>query len=360
MAGGGAPSRSPATAHRRPGAQPSSAGSARSPRIPTPGSIVAILSARMLMIGVCDVLFVLIAIEQFGTGESGAAILSAAIGAGGILGGTAGFLLVGRRRLAPVLLGCGIAWGVMFALFGVVASGTVAPALLVAAGGRLALMDVAGRTALQRAVQRRGAGPRVRDPRGADDRLPRGRAPSCCRSRWPLFGIPARGARLRDVHPARRPARLARAPSDRPQVGRAGPGARAPARLPPVRGARPAAIESLARSATWRTVPQGVDGRSARATSATGSTSSSRAPSRSAGAARRSGSWRHRATRSARSRCCGTSRGRPRSPRRPRPSSSSLGRAEFLAAVTGHPVVHAEAGRVVDEHLLADRRPPPA
>jgi CRP-like cAMP-binding protein len=33
----------------------------------------------------------------------------------------------------------------------------------------------------------------------------------------------------------------------------------------------------------------------------------------------------------------------------------AIGRAEFLAAVTGHPVVSAEAGRVVDAHLLADR-----
>ena len=63
--------------------------------------IVAILSSRMLLIGACDVLFVLIAIEQFGTGESGAAILSAAIGAGGILGGMVAFGLIGRQRLAP-------------------------------------------------------------------------------------------------------------------------------------------------------------------------------------------------------------------------------------------------------------------
>ena len=33
----------------------------------------------------------------------------------------------------------------------------------------------------------------------------------------------------------------------------------------------------------------------------------------------------------------------------------TLGRREFLAAVTGHPVVGAEAGRVVEGLLLADR-----
>ena len=114
--------------------------------------IVAILSSRMLLIGACDVLFVLIAIEQFGTGESGAAILSAAIGAGGILGGMAAFGLIGRRRLAPVLLAAGLAWGVLFVLFGSLAPATLAPVLLVACGVALTLMDVAGRTALQRAV----------------------------------------------------------------------------------------------------------------------------------------------------------------------------------------------------------------
>ena len=106
----------------------------------------------MLLIGACDVLFVLIAIEQFGTGESGAAILSAAIGAGGILGGMAAFALIGRRRLAPVLLAAGLAWGVLFLVFGALAPAAVAPALLIACGIALTLMDVAGRTALQRAV----------------------------------------------------------------------------------------------------------------------------------------------------------------------------------------------------------------
>ena len=83
--------------------------------------VVAILSARQLMIGVTDVLFVLLAIEVFGTGESGAAILSAAIGAGGILGGAAAFALVGRRTITPVLVGSGVLFGAMFALIGIAA-----------------------------------------------------------------------------------------------------------------------------------------------------------------------------------------------------------------------------------------------
>ena len=114
--------------------------------------VVAILSARQLMIGVTDVLFVLLAIELFQTGDSGAAILSAAIGAGGIIGGAAAFGLIGRRHIAPVLLASGLLWGLTFAVMGF-APGAVAPLLLVVGGIGLAVMDVAGRTVLQRAVR---------------------------------------------------------------------------------------------------------------------------------------------------------------------------------------------------------------
>ena len=114
--------------------------------------VVAVLSARQLMIGVTDVLFVLLAIEVFGTGESGAAIMSAAIGAGGIIGGAVAFGLIGRRSIAPVLLASGVLFGATFAAIGL-SGGAYAPLLLVVGGIGLALMDVAGRTILQRAVR---------------------------------------------------------------------------------------------------------------------------------------------------------------------------------------------------------------
>ncbi|HEY6571186.1 MAG TPA: cyclic nucleotide-binding domain-containing protein [Candidatus Limnocylindrales bacterium] len=113
--------------------------------------VVAILSARQLMIGVTDVLFVLLAIELYQTGDSGAAILSAAIGAGGIIGGAAAFGLIGRPHIAPVLLASGLLWGLTFAVIAF-APGAVAPLVLVVGGVGLAVMDVAGRTVLQRAV----------------------------------------------------------------------------------------------------------------------------------------------------------------------------------------------------------------
>jgi MFS family permease len=115
--------------------------------------IVGILAARTLMIGITDVLFVLVALELFETGESGAAILSAAMGAGGIVGGAAAFLLVGQPRVAPILAACAFTWGAMFAVMGITSAAALAPLLLVIGGTGLAVMDVAGRTLLQRAVR---------------------------------------------------------------------------------------------------------------------------------------------------------------------------------------------------------------
>ena len=115
--------------------------------------VIAILAARMLLIGVTDVLFVLLAIDLFGTGESGAALLTAAMGAGGIIGGGSAFLLVGRRRIAPILVACAVAWGAALGAVGGLASGAAAPMLLVAGGVGLTVLDVAGRTILQRGVR---------------------------------------------------------------------------------------------------------------------------------------------------------------------------------------------------------------
>jgi len=115
--------------------------------------VVLILGARTLMIGVTDVLFVLLALQLFDTGDSGAAVLSAAMGVGGIIGGASAIALVGRRRMSLVMLASAVTWGVAFAIVGVAASGTLAPVLIAVGGIGLSLLDVAGRTVLQRAVR---------------------------------------------------------------------------------------------------------------------------------------------------------------------------------------------------------------
>jgi hypothetical protein len=86
------------------------------------------------------------------TGEEGAALLTAALGAGGIVGGGAAFLLVGYRRIATVLFACAAACGAAFAALSLPGAALVAPVLMVVAGVGLTVMDIAGRTILQRAV----------------------------------------------------------------------------------------------------------------------------------------------------------------------------------------------------------------
>ncbi len=111
--------------------------------------VVAILSLRMVVIGALDVLFVLLALEVFHIGESGAGLLNAALGLGVIAGGTAIFALVGRQRLAPVL---GVAAGTSG--LGLVVLSAASPVwaapLIVTTGIGLATCDVLGRTILQR------------------------------------------------------------------------------------------------------------------------------------------------------------------------------------------------------------------
>lgn len=115
--------------------------------------VVGLLSMRMLIIGAADVLFVLLALEVLGMGAPGAAVLNAALGAGTIVGGIITFGFVGRSRLSVVAAAGAIVWGL--ALAGAVALGSpaLAIALIIAGGAGLAVLDVAGRTILQRSIR---------------------------------------------------------------------------------------------------------------------------------------------------------------------------------------------------------------
>ena len=115
--------------------------------------VVGLMSARMLMIGAADVLFVLMALDLLGMGEPGAGILNAALGGGTIVGGAISFVLVGRNRLASVAAAGACLWGAALALSGLLASPILATALIAAGGAGLAIVDVAGRTILQRSVR---------------------------------------------------------------------------------------------------------------------------------------------------------------------------------------------------------------
>jgi MFS family permease len=114
--------------------------------------VVGLMSARMLMIGASDVLFVLMALDLLGMGEPGAGVLNAALGIGISVGGVSSFILVGRNRLASFAAAGAFLWGVAFGISGWLATPILATVLIIVGGAGLAIVDVAGRTILQRSV----------------------------------------------------------------------------------------------------------------------------------------------------------------------------------------------------------------
>lgn len=115
--------------------------------------VVGLLTARMVIIGAADVLFVLMALDLLGMGEPGAGILNAALGAGAIAGSAITFVLVGRRGLAYLAALGAAMWGVSLGIVGATAEASIAPVLVLIGGAGLAVVDIAGRTILQRSIR---------------------------------------------------------------------------------------------------------------------------------------------------------------------------------------------------------------
>lgn len=119
-------------------------------REPGPRALVWLLGLESVAIGALDVLYVVLAIGLLHHGGSTAGYLNAAFGAGGVLGIVATVALVGRARLGPALVGGLALWAVALVGIGVVPSAVAAFALLATAGVGRTVLDVAGRTLLQR------------------------------------------------------------------------------------------------------------------------------------------------------------------------------------------------------------------
>ncbi|MEP7041000.1 MAG: MFS transporter [Chloroflexota bacterium] len=115
-----------------------------------PRSVVLLLGAASVLWGALDVLLVILALDELSMGQSGVGFLNAAIGAGGIAGAVFAALLIGRARLAgPFGVGL-LLWGGALAAIGFLPLPLVALLLLAVAGMGRVVMDVAGRTLLQR------------------------------------------------------------------------------------------------------------------------------------------------------------------------------------------------------------------
>ena len=119
-------------------------------REPEARLLLGLLAAEAVAIGALDVVYVVLAVSLLDLGGSGAGYLNAAFGAGGVLGIAATASLVGRRYLTPALAAGALAWGVSFAIMGADPRVATAFALLAVAGAGRIVVDVAGRTLLQR------------------------------------------------------------------------------------------------------------------------------------------------------------------------------------------------------------------
>jgi len=114
--------------------------------------LVGLVASQSLVIGALDVLAVVLAITLLGLGTAGPGLLTSAIGVGGLLGAAAGFALVTRRRLTPPLALGALLLGAPLAVVAWQPRIALAFAMLAVAGIGRVVMDVSGRSLLQRAV----------------------------------------------------------------------------------------------------------------------------------------------------------------------------------------------------------------
>lgn len=112
--------------------------------------IIALAAAQSLTRGALTVLTVAVAIDLLGTGEPGVGVLTAAIGAGAVLGSLGASLLVGTQRLGTWFATGVVLWGLPVTVMGVFPNRFAAWGLLACVGVGNALIDVSGFTLLAR------------------------------------------------------------------------------------------------------------------------------------------------------------------------------------------------------------------
>ena len=112
--------------------------------------LVGLTSVQTFTRGALTVFTVVVAIDLLGMGEPGVGTLTAAVGAGAVLGSGASSLLVGTHRLAS-WFGLGIAlWGLPIALIGLFPAKAATLGLLVCVGVANTLVDVGVLTLMAR------------------------------------------------------------------------------------------------------------------------------------------------------------------------------------------------------------------
>jgi MFS family permease len=114
--------------------------------------LIGILATESIQIGALDVLFVAFALAVLVIGDAGVGLLSAALGLGGVAGAAATAALARRRPLLVWLAAGAVIWGVGLAALAAVRPVVIVFAIVIGAGAARGVMDVSGRTLLQRAA----------------------------------------------------------------------------------------------------------------------------------------------------------------------------------------------------------------
>ncbi len=115
-----------------------------------PRPVAGVFVLASVVWGALDVLVVVLVFDLLALDDSAVGYLGAVIGAGGLVGTAITVTLIGRPRLAvPYGLGA-VFFGLPLAFLGLSGSALLAVPLLLVAGAGRSVMDVAGRTLLQR------------------------------------------------------------------------------------------------------------------------------------------------------------------------------------------------------------------
>lgn len=115
-------------------------------------AVTVTYAAQAMVAGALIVFAVVLAIDVLHLGNAGVGYLDCAFGVGGILGGVAAVGLAGSRRIAAGFAIGVLAWGVGVALLGVTTTTVVALVLLAGIGAGNTVVDVAAVTLLQRSA----------------------------------------------------------------------------------------------------------------------------------------------------------------------------------------------------------------
>jgi MFS family permease len=112
--------------------------------------LIGMLMGEFLLWGALDILFVVLALDVLDLERGWVGYFNAAFGAGGIIGGLAAMILVGRRHLAPPIAIGVLMFGGAFVVIALWPSTVVAVLLLALSGAGRIVLDVGCRTLLQR------------------------------------------------------------------------------------------------------------------------------------------------------------------------------------------------------------------